>query len=1207
MTKSPPLLVPIAVDVMIHNGPATFKRGIMKYGQLAKLMPAEPAPFQDDEGDAFSTDPRFHGAYVMWTLPEALRRGAAPKTGGSHAFPLVPERWLVIRHHYPDPAGGGSRAAAPAVAAWVVQSDFLDKTAGTSPYLDPHAAEPTVTAIGRRVQISAATPWADPGPTTTPFLKAVAESCPAFAGYQPFNQDVFSIFDDLSTQGLAAGSVSYFVCGWYAAIGSDYVAQAKTPDDFATLLKESGWQASAAASVPTASCYHGAANGIRWDPAGPPPAKPTDDVQPQIAIGSTSIDGVVAFAHAAVAADPPSGGPDADHAAELVEAFQYDVLDRLALPGAGLIVEQDIRNRWFGSIDGGVAWALVGAPAAPGAAAKPVPPLTADETQWLAALNQEQEQYDGSLRVLTGLRRDLYEVWWKWQAAKVYARESGTNAWPWKTSDAQFATAVDHQTAAVRAQLALLQSALAAIPHAEGDVTFDQAVLAFTTARSLRAELVLKPMAQPRYWSATDPVAVVSSTAHLIKIDPGALLACRWPSQIATDITAGDFSIAASALAALLPAMTWTGLPSVAQSLYAEFFLLDPSSAGAASQVSSHMITAEMIAAATPASGSTMPALRQGWPWSQAWRPLFFDWQIEWYAIPFEGLDGRANWAFNGLEYDLIAPPKVAQSPASISGRTMLSAKPSFEFKSRLDQFLADHPDSDAAKQLRAVDDIVEQVDQWDFLSQSLGGLQTSLAKRNPVSSLNPDNLARTDGPGIADLIGGDIGPPPRPQLDRIERQPPVSTFEGLRAGQFYFNQVMIVDAFGQVLPVVRPPVSPDVIPRMGDDNQVFHPLLADGVTSVYQVDTTEPKRFVQLPPRLLQPARLNLRFSEGAQGSAIAGWLVPNHLGASLAVFAADGSALGSIAPGANSAPSLAQFWLSAPGSPYPDGANGFQQMVEGHGRLGQLLAGLSGRGTATFATMLQTIDETLWTIDPLGARSDAFLSVLVGRPLAVVAASISLELQTPAFRDPDWPFTFDQPAPAPAVLRYCFPVRLGDLGYHQDGLIGYFKDEDYARFNALHVPEGAADPYLASVGPGNYVDLGLADGGPGESCDLTFLVDPRGAIHAQCALVPAKTITLPPAWVDQAFAAMAIGFATGPLLVETRQVTDPKGSDVSALVLDPPAENYGKWSWVERDPTGAWRTEALTPSSEGPVLSDVRPTLREGVLKLSDALGSE
>lgn len=1220
MSDPDPLLVPVQVQAMVLNNPAVnFIRAKMNYTNLADYLSPSPGPFQQDD-DNYAGDPANHGVYLMWTLPQALRHGTQ-NAAGALDFPFVPNRWLVVRVYRP---GGGSLTQTPQAQAWIVQSDALGSSEGT-PYLDPRASTLSQVLLGNKVSLSASAPWQEPGNTVPYFLKAVTESNLAFAAYQPFNQNVFSLLDDLVTQNVGAGTLSYFVFGWYADasadILADWVAGAKG-NDFSDVLTRLKWAVTETTETTHTSLYTGGVFAIPWDPNGPPPPSPKDGAQPQVAVGNTSVDAVVAFMQAALAASSqPLPNLTPQEATDLLEAFQYNLLQMLSLPGAEAMLEQAIRSQWFGSARAGTSWVIVDAEALPGAPPPTPPPATelAAEATWLAALNTAQTQFDQTLRELLGVQRRLFELWWKQGAANAYYND--VFSYPWGVSPAQFQQALDPTDsngppAQARALIEKLNTLAQQIPIATEQVSLDQAIANFAQSKNLPASRVLKAVAPPRFWQSADPVFVISGTAHSMRIDPDSTLACRWPDELVSGlkVTAGpkgpSFTITSQQLDQYLPAAPWTNLPAAAAALFQEFFLLDPANAplvAAGQNLSVDQLTAlaASMSSPQPTAGQT-PAVLPPYPWVQPWQPLYLDWEIQWYPIPFQAENGAANWAFNGLDYDLVTG--FTSLPGwLIDGRSLLTPKPSFEFKARLDQFIADNPNSPATQQLRALENLIQNVDQWDFLSQALSGLSTQLAWWSPTPVQNPDATTPVfkDSPlTLADLIGDLVQSPPQ---SRLVQQPPrgkapPSDFEALRGGQFYINRLTIVDVFGQTLEIVLAPTPPDQIPRTFSGG-VFHPLVADGLAPTQPVQSIEPLRFVQLPPRLLQPGRLNFQFAPATNGNPVVGWVLPNHLDAGLAVYGPDGTAYGELHPALDTTGNPFVDWAAAPNSPYTD----LEALASAQSQLGGFLSNLKAAGPGAFANFLQAVDETLWTVDPLGNRSDTYLSVLLGRPLAVVTASLSLELQSTAYWDPGWPYTFDPPQPL--FLNGRFPVRLGDLGYRQDGLLGYFVDGNYTHFNTIHQPD-VLDPdpknYLKLIEPGNYINCAFADAGPGTPVSLTLLMDPRGSVHAQCALFPVKEVTLLSAWVDDSLKAMNVIFRTGPALVD-QQLIVPTGQTqaVAALLLPSPAERHGTWSWVELQSGGHWSADIpLAPVDESATFPDTPPTLREGLLKLSGGL---
>jgi hypothetical protein len=1231
MADSGPLIVPIEVQAMVvNNANMNFVRAGMNYRQLENFMSPSPAPFQNDAGSGFAANPANQGVYLMWTLPKALRHGQQNSTGGLD-FPFVPNRWLVVRVY--RPAVGPNvvpPAQTPAVAAWVVQSDFLDETRGTSTFLDPRTTQTTPTLIGRKVSISSTAPWQEPTNPTPYFLRAVTESNPAFAAYQPFNQNVFSIFDDLVTQQIDSGTISYFVLGWFSQGSADTLSgwqSGVAGKDFPDLLNQLRWTATKSASQSTkSSLYQGAAFGVSWQRGGSAPPSPKEGVFPQVAMGNTSVDGVVTFARAAFEkADTRRGGLTPQQAADTLEAFQYNMLPMMDLPGAEAMLEQRIRNQWYGSVHAETTWTIVDAQT-PSGTTPPPPPTDADlarEAAWLSPLNTAQKAFDQAARELIGVQRDLFELWWKKGAAYSYYQQTFMD-WPWTIeSSEQFDSGMAPLITRARALITQLKTLASQIPTATDKVTLSEAIVNFAKSMNLPATRILKAVAGARFWSPGDPVAVISNTAHLLKIDPDNDIACRWPTEVvsqltvsaSTDNTAGpQFTISSSQLAQFLPVIPWANLPNLSQALFTEFFLLDPANArlvaaGASQNLNAAQLKAVAASMSPPkVANGQAPDILSTYPWTQAWQPVYLDWAVQWFPIPFQKSDGTLNWEFNGLDYDLVKDrPAPASTPIMLSGRSVLTPKPSFEFKARIDQYIRDYPDSEATRELKAIEDLVATVDGWDFLSQSFGGLQTQISSWNPVPTMNPDTTPLPGGNTLAELIGNQAQMPPLPTSYDTPRDPtvPPSTFEGMRGGQLYVNRLTIVDAFGQTLEIVFAPTASDQFPRTAK-KEVFHPLLSDGLAPTKPLSTAEPLRFVQLPPRVLQPARLNFKFLPQLNDDPIVGWILPNHLDSGLAVYDRAGTAYGELTLGVNQQNLPVVNWIAAPDSPFPV----LPAPAPGQGHLLRFLSNLKNQGTKAFVDFLQAVDETLWTIDPLGNRSDTFLSVLIGRPLAVVQASVALELQSDPWTDPDWPYTFATPQPDPLFLKYKFPVRLGDLGYRQDGLIGYFLNNDYSHFNTIHLPErGEKDPplseYLKPIGTGNYLNLGFAEKGPGTPATLTMIMDPRGSVHAQCGFLPVKEVSLLPEWVDSALKVLDVTFRTGPVLVGEQQVlTQGQTQPVTSLLLTSPAEKHGTWSWLQSDGKGHWPETSLAPVDSTATFPNVPPTLREGMIKLTGGL---
>ncbi|MEO0875019.1 MAG: hypothetical protein AAFY48_10470, partial [Bacteroidota bacterium] len=425
----------------------------------------------------------------------------------------------------------------------------------------------------------------------------------------------------------------------------------------------------------------------------------------------------------------------------------------------------------------------------------------------------------------------------------------------------------------------------------------------------------------------------------------------------------------------------------------------------------------------------------------------------------------------------------------------------------------------------------------------------------------------------------------------------PISNFQQFRSGQFCFERLMLVDQFGQSLELINSSnylqqssvIAPDMVPKKTVLDQ-------------------EPKRFIQLSPRILQPARLNFDFVSAQDDTKpinlhsdvnpVCAWVLPNHLDKALACYDPAGAYLGELRVITNDQGQRAVHWDGAPESDYAD----LDAVLEAFPHLGQMLQALVKQGPQAFASFYQVIDETLWVVDPLGNRDDQNLSVLVGRPLALTRGRLNYELESPPVTDPSWQYTFQEATPE--FTKYTFPVRLGELKLRNDGLIGYFLEHNYNQFNCVHTPPGGgAPPYNVQIGEGNFVDLTFA---PNDEAYLTMLVDPRAAVHATTAILPAPTLELPARYTEPALNAMNVTFRVAPILSTntTKASQQPTAGNTTSVVMPKPAEKKGTWSWVEQSATATWTTAPIKPTDDKAHLSNVRSRLRSGMLKLSKAL---
>jgi hypothetical protein len=373
-------------------------------------------------------------------------------------------------------------------------------------------------------------------------------------------------------------------------------------------------------------------------------------------------------------------------------------------------------------------------------------------------------------------------------------------------------------------------------------------------------------------------------------------------------------------------------------------------------------------------------------------------------------------------------------------------------------------------------------------------------------------------------------------------------------------------------------------------------------------------------PPRFTAPTRAFLRYmsADGIPNEAddstspVCGYLMPDHLDGALEFFDIDGSDLGFIRPD----PAAGIIWEDAPGVPSTVGVtperavpNSFHAGIA-RGLLDWGTADIQfpgGRETA-LAAILRTIDSTLWSVDPFGHIGDEHLALLVGHPVAVMRAKLHVEVDETI---------------APAMIQSMqIPVRLGALTHWQDGLLGYFVNDDY---DTLHIADPVIAGFAREIGPGSgflqpidlvadfaetfaddiagnattgnspvnhpYVDIsGVLWVQPNQDVTLTMLVEPLNSVFVTAGLLPRKDVGMRREWVTDALSKLSPTFRFGPVLLNPQAIRMPVANEIQ-----------GNWSWDHRTDITDWADDPVTNATPDAIIPADPATGSEGWLRLS------
>lgn len=1144
------LIVPVEVHALLVNQTVRTQHPFYRAKPSFERMlgtnrgraAAEPEPFQEGKTPGAA----FEGVHVQWQLPEALTDGYIDEATGETRFPLVPNRWLVVRY--------AEVAARTTTAGWIVHSDYLysdDDGANydgitENSFLAPDADNPEEDWIGRLHKLSAG-PWTEPAEREL-FLTAVGSGLPNFAAYEPYHENVFSMHDtlaDLKDAGSlpAAASLSYLVVGWYSDSRGDILRTAAaipgllppgSDGSVADVIAALGWATAADTAAVTRSVFSGTALGLAWSYPNPAPVDDRPGGNPlKIALGHSTGEAATALV------DRQTGDADT---AQLFGALYHGTLETFDGAEGDEDLAETTHRSWFSGSDAEYSWQIRPRPGSTGDDAPAV--RSADLTPaWLGRLNADQAEHDAALPVLADQQWRLWSLYWLANLPPVQRPPdlpAEFDAYAASQLSLDNETGLAHATQAQLDAVSALEAELPAI--APGDPDPQAAIDAFAAERGLPGHLQLARVPGDSYYKPADPVLLIEGSAGAVRPltrDHDNPLPCRTPGTLLRRVLIGaDWTSPPPE-----PPDPGTGnLPGPCAALLAEFALLDLA-ARTTDAAGDSALTVVVASPDTHAEGSLAEYTGL---WRQAWLPMTLMWKLNFFFTPYRTGDNDYHWTFQAPEdgtpdsYSYSwngtgAPPEDFESEGHLlnrlfRARAYLAPTTVFVARAQLARYLTTFPDADAA----ALGSLREELQGLDVLSQTLDGFNDWLLQLDGGAQV-------TTEADIADLIGEQDFVPDGAAARRDHR------FDPVRAGQFTFTDLRIVDRFGRVVDLVT----------SGEGGTVYdqYPVRTSSVTPSHDLyeDVVNPERFIQLPPRLLQDTRLAFTPRTGsttrAADTPVAGWLLVNYLDQTLALYGPVGEALGELRVVENVRGTRSTEYTVLPHAAY-SGQND-PRFTEDHPHLSEFLDALLGRTPDDFADLVATIDKSLCAVvDPVPS-DDQLPSRLIGRPVALIRTDLDLQLQGPVLTDPSWSETLqptDQDYP-----DYTWAIRLGDPYNLDDGLIGYFgaapeQPVDYDLFHAVDPvigstsgstgPAGAAAPgrYIQPIGNGEDLALPARPSTDPLTRHLTLLAHPHLPVHATTGILPVHDLRLDPDLVHHALAEIRASFRLNPLLATTR-----------------------------------------------------------------------
>ena len=1313
--RGPRILVPITVQALVvesaENGPWADMRfvpeSIPGYKDAAENgegendeddLPEQPGPF-----DIYENRPP--GVYLHWALPDALTKGTlgepteeVPPTEADFGtppqpeplqeeeaeFPLIPDRWLVVRMY------NISSDKRRRVQAWVIESEEEDPAKTVTPW----------------------TQWTenrDDMPENR-WLTALGSGDPAYAAYYDNVENVLGFYD--AAEDVEEGPLTYLVIGWYARPEDDPLFAPGNQNAFSALLKDLGWSvgddnariqqaaedahdrlnkiglsakvstvaahaistvdddqiflasqlkqlapptpaetlmgpaavqppissglvgqtiqaqfelspaimeiaASASEAVlgkaipfkkywPRQMLCHGTVYDVRWQGGGgsydtADSGKP-DTGSVRVAVGNTGLEAL-----SAVLAQQT----DKANAERMLTAFHYGLLSTLQDPDGPAALESLLHSEDFQSKPGGFVVDMI---EQGDYFPQQKPGRTYLNTTVQAAAQPVTQQLKPNI-----VQQPLYHL----------------------DSDIKTKPAFDDGTGRFGVNLeyarATLDAKVGALSDLYDDLLYDPDIKKNVYNPTPREKVAVR-RAMPRFWEPKDPVLLLVQAHRSYKhgedgrFNADERLNCRVTGETVSTVEP-EYRLPGSSqtikIAVKGTDLSWvhiqTGqLPPEVTDLFREALLLDTSNAERASEVIGQRASAQGVSPIivgpdglpVPVTWPFLFQITKYWnkvlndeldeqtmtaisneigmfpsiiamqPWRKPWTPLHLDWEVEWYP----SLNGERDWTLEENEYEFTGEDTGTDGEAfaSYTGRTLLTPSIANIMTSRLADFLSDEDkgiaDLATASQEKALKALMTALKDMDVLTTSMDGFHDALMGIEEKHQFS--------------VVDGSV-----PTVEETAQPIEDSPLYPMRAGHFRFKRLRVVDAFGQFYDV--------------DAEGLNEPVRAGDVSDPENAD------LVRLPPRIVQPARAMFRMLSATTDAdeatklrtPVCGWILPDHLDEALEVYDNRGINQGQVQLAPNE---RTVEWQGVPGQPGPLGAPPSLENTHLTGFVKGLLTwgvqdtkdaeeSESPRKESALSALLRMIDATLWTVDPVGREGDEHLSVLVGRPLALVRAELRLETENLPLTD--------------ELQRTAFPFRIGAVTRLQDGLMGYFVNDDYTQFYPVHETIAqqtrATGPRKGFLGPANKVqDYYFNDFPdsekidpvdhpyintepvlylrPGQKIMLTLVVDPRGGVHVTSGLLPRKRIDLMRDHVADALDAMSVTFRIGPVL-----------SDPETIRMPLPSEIRGGWSWVRRTGATVWAEDPIVNATDDALLPDTPAEITEGWLKLSSALG--
>lgn len=1148
------------------------------------------------------------GIHLHWALPDALT-----KESTDDGFPSVPNRWLVTRYH-----GENTKH-------WMVESDYLyplkagfQEDSITYPYQTEHDKNsPPFRYMGRKMTLDECLNSSETDSKYLDRLTAIGYGEPTFAAFYPNCRSVFGFHDPEMTEQIP-DNLEYDVIGWCSNPEQDYLRellntlkekdQELAPEDFIKIIEEElkwkfkiNYTTDQDSQEDRKNFINAVKEAFNWtddnfnkDSKTPQilcyshlifnPSNSQGTIQEKanikLTVANTGTEALSAYLAEILDKTKKEMIEEQLEALQFAESLDSQQLDK------GIKFQEIRHEAGFDAVSGGFLWQIrleTKSSNSDNKTSQTKLNLPSEIASLLTKVNEKQQEYDHELAKINSRRGQLFSDWYKYMVS-TYPPEDSWDNYP--DIDEVLFYVVQQGLIPLQnkidevGELNFFQDDTGKISHVSGSNSSLASELAnlindlINSINNYSQRLLneynkldeekkkdtvepsvyyLERVISPRYWQPKEPVVLMlgddvkASQRHgedgLLECD---LLETNQTIQQFKKVE--DFQV----IFKKIKEIESNGMDNIGFSHWNQ----------------------------------------------QPWNPFLLQWLIELFPVD-EGSNKTSpnrhysddfltqNYTLETNDVDLLPNPKQVlmydtsenriktDSDSNIySGFSILTPYANSLLQKRIEEYLTKHDILESYYKEKAIEknkqkidflpEQIQEIESWyknkdyqdpiysaikayiilqncNCLSQSLGGFNEALLMHKQTLQLAiKDPIGFEDYQQLTDEIAEAVG-------DEIKSAPqPLDDFSPIRSGEMRIIELQLIDTFGQII-------------NLEWDEYVIKP----------ESMKAQQDNKIVLSPRFIQPCRINFRWlsanhSDNCEtnchpdSSPICGWILPNNLNNSLMIYDHHGKALGSI--------NINSEWDNAP-SENPLSTtqiDGKEIPLIENSYLSKMVKTLITLGRDFMNNFNLCLNNALNNIDPENFVQHESLALLMGRPIAVVRASVNLELLGLPAINQDWNI-FRQEMQCNRSLEerdtdnfvdVKFPIRIGEYKQFNDGVIGYWKEDqngDYEE-NIFYAQQSDSNEstYIKTQSDEESINIIQSLNSPPQI--LTMLVDPRCIFHATSGILPSKAITIPAEHYTEALANLKITFLTAPILTDMSQLHLP-------LVSEP---DYN-WSWSQ------------------------------------------